>query len=198
MRSPRSLLLFITIVTFTTALSIDSSKTKLATHSATADTSKSSDLIPTTANHQLSRRQHVFPMWFPTADNVNELVFVLLMGISIANIAFQLLWKLYTYILGVTLNAIANEIARRPEMNQLVIEAGHLRWEFGCTMTEPLPIEFLEKYFQSRRDAIERGFASVYSKEWWSERGKGNTRLCFAGMRVVGEGGVVVPPEGRG
>ncbi|KAI4230664.1 MAG: hypothetical protein LQ349_006113 [Xanthoria aureola] len=197
MRSPRSLLFFIPIVTFTTALSIDSSKTKLTTHNATADTGNSSDLISTTANHQLSRRQHVYPMWFPTPDNVNELVFVLLMGISIANIVFQLLWKLYTYILGVTLNAIANEIARRPEMNQLVIEAGHLRWEFGCTMTEPLPIEFLEKYFQSRRDAIERGFASVYSKEWWSERGEGNTRLCFAGMRVVGEGGVVVPPEGR-
>ncbi|CAO1605756.1 hypothetical protein XANCAGTX0491_009262 [Xanthoria calcicola] len=198
MRSPRSLLLFMTIVTFTTALSIDSSKTKLTTHNATADTGNSSDLISTTANHQLSRRQHVYPMWFPTPDNVNELVFVLLMGISIANIVFQLLWKLYTYILGVTLNAIANEIARRPEMNQLVIEAGHLRWEFGCTMTEPLPIEFLEKYFQSRRDAIERGFASVYSEEWWSERGEGNTRLCFAGMRVVGEGVVVVPPEGRG
>ena len=198
MRSPSSLLLFITIVTFTTALSIDSSKTELTTHNATADNGNSSDLISTTANHQLSPRQHIYSIWAATPDNINELVFVIFMGLSIANIVFQLLWKLYTYILGVTLNAIANEIAKRPDMNQLVIEAGHLRWEFGCTMTEPVPIEFLENYFQSRRDAIERGFASVYSKEWWSERGEGNKRLCYAGMRVVGEGGVVVPPEGRG
>lgn len=198
MRSPTFLLSFVTIITFTTALSIDSSKSKPTAQNATADTGNSSDLISTTANHHLSPRQHIYPIWAATPDGMNELVFVIFMGLSIANIVFQLLWKLYTYILGVTLNAIANEIARRPDMNQLVIEAGHLRWEFGCTMTEPVPIEFLEKYFQSRRDAIERGFASVYSKEWWSERGEGNTRLCFAGMRIVGEGVVVVPPEGRG
>ncbi|KAI4249938.1 MAG: hypothetical protein L6R42_008854 [Xanthoria sp. 1 TBL-2021] len=172
---------------FTNALSIDSSKTKNTNHIATANTRNTSHISTTTPNHRLSPRQ--FPFWFPTYEHV----VMVAMSVTSAPLFYELLSTLYTYILDTVLQSLAS----KPDINQLVIEAGDLRWEFGCTMSEPVPVRFLEEYFESRRDAVERGFASVYAREWWWEKGE-RKRLCFAGMRVVGEGGVVVRPEGRG
>ncbi|KAL8656347.1 MAG: hypothetical protein Q9226_002696 [Calogaya cf. arnoldii] len=121
---------------------------------------------------------------------------------------YELLSTLYTHIL----NKFLDSIASSPNLNHLVIEAGHLRWEFGCTLTDrnlatgngeasPLPKRFIEEYFESKRDAVERGFASVYERVWWWEKvdeERESERVCFAGMRVVGGGRVVVPPGKKG
>ncbi|KAL6717984.1 hypothetical protein ACLMJK_004069 [Lecanora helva] len=77
-------------------------------------------------------------------------------------------------------------------MNQVVIEAGKLRLEFGCAM-QPVPWEFIADFAASQGDAVNRGFAPVFAREWWFDNEK-MERLCYAGIRVVEEGGDVVRP----
>lgn len=101
--------------------------------------------------------------------------------------------------IGVTIfdsvrDTIIDTLAKSPPYNQLVVEAGSLRWEFGCSV-QPIPLSFMEEYWQSKRDAINRGFAPVYAREWWWDS-VDRSISCYAGMRIVGEGGVVVPPSG--
>ncbi|CAF9935130.1 hypothetical protein IMSHALPRED_010118 [Imshaugia aleurites] len=89
--------------------------------------------------------------------------------------------------------------ARSPPSNQVVLEAGAFRIEFGCSV-QPVPLEFVEDFAKSYLDAVERGFAPLFAREWWWERregeGQGEGRVCYAGFRVVVEGGVVIPPFG--
>lgn len=58
---------------------------------------------------------------------------------------------------------------------------------------EPVPWDFIAEFARSRRDAVERGFAPVFAKEWWFD-GQGSGRICYVAMRVVEEGGQVVRP----
>ncbi|KAL8992627.1 MAG: hypothetical protein Q9169_006948 [Polycauliona sp. 2 TL-2023] len=154
-------------------------------------------------HHDLLPRR--LSIWTPKFEH-----FILaVMPIFAIPLYYELLSTIYTHILDQVLDAMA----AAPESNQLVIEAGNLRWEFGCTMVErnadedgeaipvPLPTQFIEEYFESKRDAVERGFASVYEKSWWWEKVDDDSereRVCYAGMRVVQKGMVVVPPAGRG
>ena len=60
-------------------------------------------------------------------------------------------------------------------------------------------MDFIAEFAASRRDAVERGFAPAFAKEWWSERGARGMRrgrLCYVGLRIVGAGGVAIPPFG--
>ena len=83
--------------------------------------------------------------------------------------------------------------ASSPPANQVVIEAGKLRLEFGCS-TQPVPWEFIAEFARSHRDAVDRGFAPLFAKEWWFDN-KDRHRLCYAGLRIVPEGGNVTRPN---
>lgn len=117
--------------------------------------------------------------------------------------ALVFFFELFQTILSQTLTVWA----KMPPANQVVLEAGNMRIEFGCTM-EPVPWEFVADFASSQIEAINRGFAPVFAREWWWEKwGKGGGggegggeggrtgRLCYVGIRMVGEGGVVVPPS---
>lgn len=80
-----------------------------------------------------------------------------------------------------------------PSRNQVVVEAGNMRLEFGCA-TEPVMVEFIHDWAHSRRDAIRRGFAPVYAKEWWFD-GRNRTRRCYVGIRMVPDGGTAEKPD---
>ena len=73
-----------------------------------------------------------------------------------------------------------------------MLEAGNMRIEFGCS-GEPVPLEFVAEFAASHLDAVERGFAPAFAREWWWDR-VGSGRVCYAGIRVVEGGGVAVPP----
>lgn len=103
--------------------------------------------------------------------------------------AYTALHRLYTIIL----ERLLDKWAKSPPQNQVVIEAGRLRWEFGCTVN-PVPWEYLEEYFRSKQSAVGRGFAEVYAKEWFFAN-EDNSRHCYAGMRAAREGEDVIPPE---
>ena len=90
------------------------------------------------------------------------------------------------------IDSYLDQWARSPPHNQVVIEAGSMRWEFGCTIY-PVPWQFVDEYFRSKRDAVDRGFAPVYAKEWYWDK-KDRSRFCYAGMRVADEGRRIVPP----
>ncbi|KAG6991452.1 hypothetical protein G7Y79_00052g087920 [Physcia stellaris] len=103
---------------------------------------------------------------------------------------FRALHKLF----GKILDNLLNKWAKSPPLNQVVIEAGRLRLEFGCAMSEPVPWEYLEDFARSKQDAVDRGFAEVRSQEWiWVNGDK--SRRCYAGMRVAREGEDVIPPS---
>ncbi|KAL9012095.1 MAG: hypothetical protein Q9173_003109 [Seirophora scorigena] len=80
--------------------------------------------------------------------------------------------------------------------NQVVVEAGSLRWEFGCTKT-PIPEHFLLQYFKSKQDAVARGFMPMYEREWVFNS-TDRRMYCYAGMRVGEKGTAVVPPTRDG
>ncbi|KAI4224873.1 MAG: hypothetical protein L6R36_004354 [Xanthoria steineri] len=190
-----SIITILTYPTFVEALTIISAKSQHDDHPTLG--THSTGPISTTPHHRLTPRQ--LQIWTPKF----EYVVLAIMPIYALPLYYELLSALYTSILDTILNTIAS----KPSINQLVIEAGNLRWEFGCAIadpnidsngaTTPLPPRFVEEYFESKRGAVERGFASVYEKAWWWEKvdgERGRERVCFAGMRVVKEGGVVVPP----
>lgn len=119
-----------------------------------------------------------------------------------------------SYYLYITLYRLFSEIvddaltewAQRPPSNQVVLEAGNMRIEFGCAMLEPVPWEFIAEMAESGRDAVSRGFMPFFERQWWWVRngtagddgegegeGEGG-RMCYVGIRVVEKGRVVVPP----
>lgn len=147
-------------------------------------------LVPN-QTQRFSPRQLRFPIggdWHQVIDHSG--LFILGITSTIATVKIlQILKSLYQKILDALLDAWA----KSPGSNQLVVEAGSLRWEFGCTMV-PVPQAFLEEYFQSKRDAVERGFLPMYEREWAFNR-TDRGRYCFAGMRIAEEGEDVVPPD---
>ena len=75
-----------------------------------------------------------------------------------------------------------------------------MRLEFGCS-GGPVPWEFVADFANSQKDAVERGFAVGYKREWWFEKRKGKgkgERVCYAGLRVADVGREVVPPKRGG
>ena len=140
--------------------------------------------------HRLSARQLRFPvgaLWHQHLEIPGLFIIGLVSTIATVKI-LQTLKSVYQTILDGLLDAWAKNIGG----NQLVVEAGSLRWEFGCTM-QPIPQFFLEEYYRSRKDALSRGFLPAYEREWVFNR-TDRARYCFAGTRIVEEGEVVVPP----
>ncbi|KAL8915369.1 MAG: hypothetical protein Q9171_000239 [Xanthocarpia ochracea] len=114
-------------------------------------------------------------LWRPQFERAT----LALIGITATPLVFAIVVTIYDKIL----NTLLDQWARSPGKNQVVIEAGSLRWEFGCTIA-PIPQLFLEEYFDSKRDALSRGFAPAYAREWFWDRTDRNRR-CYAGMRVA-------------
>lgn len=109
-------------------------------------------------------------------------------GVSVIVACLVILVRLFSNILDSCLDLWAYS----PPANQVVIEAGKMRLEFGCSM-KPVPWEFIAEYAASRKDATERGFAPGFAKEWWYDN-HNRRRLCYAGIRVVPDGGEVTRP----
>ena len=109
----------------------------------------------------------------------------------LATVGPRILAQIYINIL----NNLLDKWASMPQGNQLVIEAGRLRWEFACTLT-PVPREFIEAYIKSRVDAVNRGFAPAFAKQYWILRSD-NRRKCYAGLRIARENSTIVPPKGK-
>ncbi|KAL9030030.1 MAG: hypothetical protein Q9196_001804 [Gyalolechia fulgens] len=149
-------------------------------HTAAHDTA-----LITEPNHPISVRQFVVvPLWQP----VFQYVVIIAMSITSA----PLFWELGTTFYNKILDTVLDAWAKSPPYNQFVVEAGGMRWEFGCTV-HPIPQQFLEEYYRSKRDAVKRGFAPGYATEWWFARDD-RARRCYAGQRIVAEGGEIVPP----
>ena len=83
--------------------------------------------------------------------------------------------------------------ANSPPANQVTIETTSMRLEFGCSI-EPVPWEFIAEFVASQMDAVNRGFAASFEREYWSENGD-RTRLCYVGFRVLREGEMAIPPR---
>ena len=112
---------------------------------------------------------------------------------SMVAVGYYKLFGVLRQFLGKILDSLLNEWAKSPPSNQVVIEAGRLRLEFGCA-SEPVPWEYVEDFTRSKQDAVDRGFAEVRSQEWiWLNGDK--SRRCYAGMRVAREGEDVIPPK---
>lgn len=92
------------------------------------------------------------------------------------------------------LDSLRDWVIRSPPLGQIHIEAGSLRWELGCTVEGPMFWEFVEDYTKSKLDAVNRGFAEVYAKEWYFSTSD-RKRICYAGMRLAREGETTVPPS---
>ena len=117
-------------------------------------------------------------------------IFPLLLGGTIASLgALRGLVMIYRTIL----DGLLDNWASSPLKNQVVIEAGSLRWEFGCTVS-PIPKSFIEEYTKSKLDAVNRGFAPLLAKEWWLMKSD-KRRYCYAGMRIGRDDEIVVPPN---
>ena len=150
-------------------------------------THNSSGLAPSTL-HSPQPRQVFLPPFIGAHILLKPVVVVLVPAISVA--AFLVLRNIFTKIADLALTVWASF----PPYNQVVIEAGMMRLEFGCAM-QPVPMTFVAEFAISRRDAVDRGFAEVFAKEWWWN-GEDRERVCYVGVRYVGEGGTVVaPPE---
>lgn len=113
---------------------------------------------------------------------------------SMVVIGYHNIYKVLRNIYGKILDAVLNKWAKSPPLNQGVIEAGRLRLEFGCTMTDPVPWEFLEDFVKSKKDAVDRGFAEVRSQEFMFVNGD-QSRRCYFGMRMAREGEDIIPPS---
>ena len=117
-------------------------------------------------------------------------IFPLLLAGTVASLgAIRCLVMVYNTILDWSLDTWASHTLK----NQVVIEAGSLRWEFGCTVN-PIPKSFIEEYTKSKLDAVNRGFAPLFAKEWWFMKSD-KTRYCYAGMRIGREDEIIVPPN---
>ena len=124
--------------------------------------------------------------------------FVLYATISVGfGFAIAIPCILFSRLFDKIVDSALNVWASYPRANQVVLEAGKLRIEFGCTL-EPVPWEFIAAFAASQRDAVERGFLGVFDKQWWwqkNETRESRGRRCYVGTRIVENGKVVVPPE---
>lgn len=102
--------------------------------------------------------------------------------------ALSLLVMLFSRIVDECINIWASQVPQ----NMVVIEAGKMRLEFGCTF-EPVPWEFVLDFSASQREAVRRGFAPVYEKEWWFDR-TDRSRICYVGIRIAPDNGTVLRP----
>lgn len=120
----------------------------------------------------------------------------LCVGLILPCCACVALHRIFTQIADRALTVWARDY---PPRNQVVLEAGSLRLEFGCAMLEPVPWEFVAEMAISGREAVERGFMPFFERQWWWVKRNGATgggeRMCYVGIRVVERGRVVVPPE---
>ncbi|KAM0801869.1 hypothetical protein BDR22DRAFT_820193 [Usnea florida] len=154
---------------------------------AHALTTHNSSGIPPSTLHTLQPRQ-IFLMPLLGWHQIMEPALILIIpALSVG--ALLILREIFTKILDKALNVWANT----PLSNQVVIEAGMMRLEFGCAM-QPVPVEFIAEFALSQRDAVERGFAPVFAREWWWD-GEDSGRVCYVGIRYVGDGGTVAPPR---
>ena len=112
----------------------------------------------------------------------------IVVGVSVVVTCLIMIVRLFNGILDACLNLWAYS----PPANQVVIEAGNMRLEFGCSM-QPVPWEFIAEFAASRRNATARGFAPGYAKEWWYDNQNQN-RLFYAAIRVVPDGGQAIRP----
>lgn len=162
---------------------------------ATHNTSLS--LSPTTLPSHQPRHIPPLAMVWSHAYTAPGLILIVIVPLTIGTLvclACIALSRLFTQILDNVVTIWANS----PPSNQVVLEAGNMRIEFGCTAA-PVPLDFIAEFAASHRDAVERGFAPGFTREWWWERsadgnGNGRGRLCYAGLRIVEGGGVAVPP----
>ena len=118
---------------------------------------------------------------------------LLAVGITSLSVMYLSLKILYNHIL----DALLDIWAQTPPRNQVVIEAGSVRWEFGCTVIEPVPWESIRDYYTHKRDAVDRGFAPGYEKQWYFINEDRNRR-CYVAMRIADVGKTIVPPKRTG
>ena len=102
--------------------------------------------------------------------------------------AFAVLVRVFSEIIENCLTIWAMSLPR----NQVVIEAGTLRMEFGCSM-QPVPWEFIAEFAESQKRAVDRGFAPLFARLWRFDN-TNSQRFCYVGLRIVVKGGEVVPP----
>ena len=86
---------------------------------------------------------------------------------------------LYSQILDNALDILASY----PKLNQVVIEAGDIRLEFGCSKV-PVPWDLIAE-FAASEDAVKRGFARTWSWPVWERMG-GNRRIYYVGFMLGG------------
>ena len=151
--------------------------------------------LSTATSHSISIRQHsqVAPGWAWLLIWAGEPA-VVTMGIgTIGGLGYLVTKTLVRIYKGILDRLLDTWASTGPPGNQIVIEAGDLRWEIGCSVGGAAMWEFLEEYAEMKLDAVNRGFAEIYAKEWYLSK-KDGTRYCYAGMRLAREGETVVPP----
>ncbi|CAD6571709.1 MAG: hypothetical protein ASARMPRED_004759 [Alectoria sarmentosa] len=89
------------------------------------------------------------------------LILALPVVVALQCLACIALARLFKQILDNVVTIWANS----PPYNQIVLEAGNMRIEFGCS-GEPVPLEFVAEFAASHLDAVERGFAPAFAREW--------------------------------
>ena len=183
----RPIVLLLYLLFLSPGLTLPSQYATKLEYSTVSASSSNSELAPS-HTHQLNPRQH-YPAQLAFFYRIGMVGGIFMLALPTSIIAVKSLGFIYQKILDTLLDAWA----KNPGRNQMVVEAGNLRWEFGCTMT-PFPYEFLKEYYESKLDAVGRGFLPVYEREWVFNRTH-RARYCFAGMRVVEEGVDVIPPD---
>lgn len=186
------LVIFFLLFNTLTALSPPCSNTSLAL--AEPNNAQRSSQLHSTKETSLQAR-----MPYPHAQNYWRFGFIdreialidpaRVVGVAVIVTCAIIIVRLFSNILDSCLNLWAYS----PPANQVVIEAGNMRLEFGCSM-KPVPWEFIAEYAMSRKNATERGFAPGFAKEWWYDN-QNQRRLCYAGIRVVPDGGEATRPR---
>ncbi|KAL8847172.1 MAG: hypothetical protein Q9221_007773 [Calogaya cf. arnoldii] len=160
-------------------------------HQSTPHNTTTISLLPPPPPH-LHARQLRFPIgaqW----HHIIEQPGLFLIGLTFSLTTIAILQSLHTLYQKI-IDSLLEAVALSPGSNQLVIEYGRVRFEFGCTMT-PIPKEFLVEYFESKRDAVRRGFAVGYEREWVFNRRWERGWYCYAGERMAEVGREVMEPD---
>ena len=140
---------------------------------------------PNTPISSIARRQHR-NNWARLFYYMSNSVVFAIVPIAATSAA---LYRLYTEVLDNTLTIWA----KKPPLNQVVVEFGAFRLEFGCSM-QPVPWEFITQFADSTRDCVNRGFSVNFERQWWYEKAN-SSRICYAGLRTVAEGQTIQPPR---
>lgn len=135
------------------------------------------------ASQGASLQTRVQPAWFLGAYDAQADLIISIAGVLTVVAVYNILVHLFSHILDSCLDIWAQS----PPSNQVAIQAGFVRLEFGCSM-RPVPWEFLEGFARSHIDAVNRGFAPIFAREWWFDS-QDRGRFCYAGLRIVSRGG---------